>query len=411
MSAKERSVRFSTKKPVEHESFDYGDDGNAEFEKIISFPLPSVMSDDKFDTLDIFTAATLGWEYVEHLAAHSNMNPVEKNASNWTPLMYAAYLGHLNVCELLCSKGAQLEATNDLGQTPLMLAASCGSKEIVIYLVSKGSNVNKQDSCGQSALHYATRYNQSGITEVLVKAGGDPNLPDSVGMTPTLNACKVGNDATVSLLLKYKGDPNMTNNSGENGEALAADQPNVLKVLQSRLTINDLLKQLGLEKYIPIFEKNEITLNLFLKLTEHDLSEMGITLFGPKKKLMNVIKHYQQHGVIATEQDVVIPLTQPRIENGKHPEVEAPFEYRQEIVNVNELPHTFSEITISSPKRSTVTLPSSDFTEQLGINVEIRKLLVLIEKQGGQYSNQCHDLVHRLDHLMERFKIIVANQE
>lgn len=98
-----------------------------------------------------------------------------------------------------------------------------------------------------------------------------------------------------------------------------------------------MLKQLGLEKYILIFEKNEITLNLFLKLTEHDLTEMGITLFGPKKKLLNVIKHYQKHGVIATEQEVVIPITPSHPENGKHLQPEASFEYRQEIVNVNEV--------------------------------------------------------------------------
>lgn len=76
-----------------------------------------------------------------------------------------------------------------------------------------------------------------------------------------------------------------------------------------------------------------------------------------------------------------------------------------------QLPHAFSEITITSSKRPSVNLSSSDFAEQLRINTEMRKILLLIEKQGGQYSNQCHDLIHRLDHLMERFKIIIANQE
>lgn len=105
--------------------------------------------------------------------------------------------------------------------------------------------------------------------------------------------------------------------------------------------MNDLLKQLGLEKYIPIFERDEINLNLFLKLTEQDLNDMGITLFGPKKKLMNVIKHYQQHGVIATEQDVVIAVTPSTVPNSDVKEHSQPndisFGHRQEITGVPEV--------------------------------------------------------------------------
>ena len=45
--------------------------------------------------------------------------------------MYAAYLGHIHVSELLCQSGAPLDDTNEMGQTSLMLAASCGSKDMV----------------------------------------------------------------------------------------------------------------------------------------------------------------------------------------------------------------------------------------------------------------------------------------
>lgn len=65
MSSKERSVRFSTKKPVEHESLDYGDDGNVDFERILALPMPKLAEDNQFDRLDICTAASLGWEFVE----------------------------------------------------------------------------------------------------------------------------------------------------------------------------------------------------------------------------------------------------------------------------------------------------------------------------------------------------------
>lgn len=58
-----------------------------------------------------------------------------------------------------------------------------------------------------------------------------------------------------------------------------------------RPSLNDLLIQLGLEKYAPHFEGT--TLNQFLGLTKQDLVARGITLLGPQSKLMNVIQQYQ----------------------------------------------------------------------------------------------------------------------
>lgn len=63
MSNKERSVRFSTKKPIEHESFDYPD--NSDFDRIMKMPLPPVYDDNRFNQLDLYTASSLGSEYVD----------------------------------------------------------------------------------------------------------------------------------------------------------------------------------------------------------------------------------------------------------------------------------------------------------------------------------------------------------
>jgi hypothetical protein len=386
--SKERSVRFSTKKPIEHESFDYGDEGNSDFEKLMRMPPPSMVEDKKFDQLDMCTAASLGWEFVEKIASTSAEYCAKKNTAEWSPLMYAAYLGHTQVCEFLCSKGVPLEDKNEMGQTALMLAASCGSKDMVVFLVNRGAEVNVQDKIGRSSLHYATQYNQSTITEVLAKAGGDPNLPDKNGMTPMLNACKVGNDVTVSLLLEYKGDHNRTNNAEENGEALAAEQPNVLKVLQSRLTMNDVLRQLGLEKYIPIFEKSDITLNVFLNLKEKDLTELGITLFGPKKKLLNVIQQYKENGIIATEQDVVIA----------QPQLEIPLRSRENSSN-----NLKSYDKNEDNKKTTINI--MDLQNQVALNTDIQAFLYkLVENKQVDEQNamKCKNLIQRITAATER---------
>lgn len=55
------------------------------------------------------------------------------NVYKWTPLMYASYLGHKEMSQLLLSKGANTETENRNGQTAIMMAGSCGSVDVVSF--------------------------------------------------------------------------------------------------------------------------------------------------------------------------------------------------------------------------------------------------------------------------------------
>ena len=52
------------------------------------------------------------------------------NQGGWTPLMYACYIGHVNVVNLLLQARVTVNITNKKQQTPLILAASCGNEEV-----------------------------------------------------------------------------------------------------------------------------------------------------------------------------------------------------------------------------------------------------------------------------------------
>ncbi|XP_058013584.1 ankyrin repeat and SAM domain-containing protein 3 isoform X2 [Ahaetulla prasina] len=52
------------------------------------------------------------------------------------------------------------------------------------------------------------------------------------------------------------------------------------------------LDQIGCLKYLQIFEEQDIDLRIFLTLTESDLKEIGITLFGPKRKMTSAIARW-----------------------------------------------------------------------------------------------------------------------
>ena len=57
-----------------------------------------------------------------------------KNSGGYTPLMYAAYIGHDNIVNLLIEAHCDVNLANKKGLTPLMLAASCGNESISDFL-------------------------------------------------------------------------------------------------------------------------------------------------------------------------------------------------------------------------------------------------------------------------------------
>ncbi|CAJ1080863.1 ankyrin repeat and SAM domain-containing protein 3 isoform X2 [Xyrichtys novacula] len=56
--------------------------------------------------------------------------------------------------------------------------------------------------------------------------------------------------------------------------------------------LSEFLEQIGFSKYLPLLEEQDIDLRIFLTLTENDLKEIGITLFGPKRKMTSAIARW-----------------------------------------------------------------------------------------------------------------------
>ncbi|XP_018416735.1 PREDICTED: ankyrin repeat and SAM domain-containing protein 3 [Nanorana parkeri] len=54
----------------------------------------------------------------------------------------------------------------------------------------------------------------------------------------------------------------------------------------------ELLEQIGCSKYLSVFQDQDVNLRIFLTLTEPDLKEVGITLFGPKRKMTSAIARW-----------------------------------------------------------------------------------------------------------------------
>jgi class 3 adenylate cyclase len=71
------------------------------------------------------------------------------------------------------------------------------------------------------------------------------------------------------------------------------------------MDVADWLRQLGLEQYEPTFRENRIDIDLVPKLTADDLKDLGVTLVGDRRRLLEAIAALRD-GSGATE-----PATQP----------------------------------------------------------------------------------------------------
>ena len=157
--------------------------------------------------------------------ADVNVRNADKQRLQYTPLHYAAYYGHLEIAEILISRGADLDAEDPAYSTPLYLAAEQGHPKVVEFLVSKGAEVNvKSNAWGYTPLHRAAwgpvarRFGQGAetfgadpeedykeIVAFLIAKGAEINARDNDGKTPLDQAITSGKKEIIALLNKHGG--------------------------------------------------------------------------------------------------------------------------------------------------------------------------------------------------------------
>ena len=84
---------------------------------------------------DIFTAVAVGnYDMVSSLIKQQEqLNRL--NRGGWSPLMYAAYMGHDTILNLLLEAGADPNFCSRKKLSPLMIAAGCGNESVCYFLL------------------------------------------------------------------------------------------------------------------------------------------------------------------------------------------------------------------------------------------------------------------------------------
>lgn len=111
----------------------------------------------------------------------------------------------LPMIELLVSAGADVDATDRLGNTALILAATGTDDkvEIVSYLLEQGATVNAIGGGGATALIMAAQNGNTAVAEQLILAGADINYQDDTQyqQAPIHWAARNGQFEILKLLL------------------------------------------------------------------------------------------------------------------------------------------------------------------------------------------------------------------
>jgi ankyrin repeat protein len=89
------------------------------------------------------------------------------NPQGWTPLMYAAFNGHVAVASYLTEVGAKVDAQSASGLTTLMVAAKNGHFDVVGVLLKNNADARKKDQFGLTAMDHAKKGGNTRIAESL----------------------------------------------------------------------------------------------------------------------------------------------------------------------------------------------------------------------------------------------------
>jgi ankyrin repeat protein len=165
-----------------------------------------------------------GFRYITSPPPESSGTVVEVDLGGFSPILFAAQQGNVEVGTLLLDAGANQNDQSALGQTALIVAAHSNHAALVKLLLARGADANAGE-IGHSALHAAVLLGNVEAVNLLLAAKADPNAritkgepvrkygqeyaltANLIGATPLWLAARFGEASIVSALIKGGADP------------------------------------------------------------------------------------------------------------------------------------------------------------------------------------------------------------
>ena len=105
------------------------------------------------------------------------------NTQGYPLMVWAAWMGEIEVAQMLLDRGMDVDVASSSGRTPLMMASWAGQPEAVAFFLGEGADPMRTDVKEFTALHYWSMSGHPDTLELLLDAGSDPlgrvDLPES----------------------------------------------------------------------------------------------------------------------------------------------------------------------------------------------------------------------------------------
>ncbi len=243
------------------------------------------------------------------MAAHSGSRRVlaelvrrgaslDPDESGFTPLMAAcgseANDDAVACVRILLGAGANANAANAQRMTALMLASKSGNLPVVRALLqSDGIELNSRDTQEWSALCFAADRGRGDVARDLLEAGANPDTYTRDGVTPAEIAASKGLITLQELIQKFSKVRSLLDKLPAEGSdtCSSSSKPPPTRSNSARFNsaIETILLGLDLSDHLDTFQRHGVDLETFLCLTDSDLSEMGISQVGARKRIVDGI--------------------------------------------------------------------------------------------------------------------------
>lgn len=173
---------------------------------------------------------------VAKLFLEAGMNPDVYYEAQWTPLMYAASNGHLDMVNLLLGNGVTVNAQDQFGVTALIHAIQDGfHRDVIKTLLENGADPNAKLRDGRTALILAVH--DPDIVRALLEKRADPSPSEEIRAETALKrAVNADEIDSVKALLSYGADVNTMDVDGYSAlmQAAGTGQTGIVKLLLSK---------------------------------------------------------------------------------------------------------------------------------------------------------------------------------
>uniref|UniRef100_A0A8C4NI72 SAM domain-containing protein n=1 Tax=Eptatretus burgeri TaxID=7764 RepID=A0A8C4NI72_EPTBU len=216
----------------------------------------------------------------------------------WTPLLLCCRLGHDRLTDLLTKHHANLNHREPVYlNTPLMIAARAGHERLVQQLLLQGAIMKERNTEGDTALMMAKAAGHLSVIKLLEQMNSSQEQASDSSLEKDCNNDNGGNSCTNRAVSIHDGPRAIANLSAATntgcGRVDSFQSERQKEGFQAQTSsLSAFLASVGCEHYLTLLEGQDIDLQVLLTLTENDLKEIGLKLFGPRRRLVVAIARW-----------------------------------------------------------------------------------------------------------------------